>query len=294
MVDSLMVFLKKHKQQITIELEKYIINNTNEGRLRDAMLYSIQAGGKRIRPILLLAVLDSFKQDTKKGISVACALEMIHTYSLIHDDLPAMDNDAVRRGQPTNHKQFDEATAILAGDALLTLSFQIISESKELTSEEKVYLIKELSAASGPKGMVDGQMQDMDSENQTIPLDKLETIHKYKTGALLKFSIMAGAFLAQANNHETIELTRMADALGLLFQIQDDILDVVGDVNTIGKPTGSDEGNHKSTYPQLLGMEGAVNQKNYYAEIAYKSLDHAGVNNTILSELIKYLSQRDR
>nr|WP_188376786.1 farnesyl diphosphate synthase [Halobacillus andaensis] len=289
-----MPFLDKYKRLVNSELERHIRVNTNEGRLQNAMLYSILAGGKRLRPILLMATIEAFQKDARKGVSVACALEMIHTYSLIHDDLPAMDNDDLRRGQPTNHKKFDEATAILAGDALLTLSFQVISNAEELTSEEKVFIISKLSAASGPKGMVDGQMKDMNSENQTIPLEELENIHKHKTGDLLKFAVLSGAYLAHANEHEMSEMTTMAEALGLLFQIQDDILDVIGDAEAIGKPTGSDEGNYKSTYPQLLGLEGAINQRDHYGQIAQNSLHQAGVNGTVLSELINYLSQRDR
>nr|WP_256521686.1 farnesyl diphosphate synthase [Halobacillus sp. A5] len=275
-------------------MENYILTHTNDGRLRNAMLYSVKAGGKRLRPILLLATMEAFQKDPEKGIASACALEMIHTYSLIHDDLPSMDNDDYRRGQPTNHREFDEATAILAGDALLTLSFKVITEDERLTNEEKVFIINKLSTASGPRGMVDGQMQDMLSENQTLALNKLEAIHKDKTGALLKFAVLAGAFLAKADTRQIAEMTKMAEALGLLFQIQDDILDVVGDAEAVGKPIGSDAGNFKSTYPQLLGIEGAVSQKNYYADISLASLEEAGVNGTVLSELIAYLSRRDR
>ncbi|MFG6148568.1 polyprenyl synthetase family protein [Halobacillus sp. B23F22_1] len=293
-MESLTPFLDKYKRIVNSELERHIRQNTNEGRLQNAMLYSIQAGGKRLRPILLMATIEAFQKDAGKGASVACALEMIHTYSLIHDDLPAMDNDDLRRGQPTNHKKFDEATAILAGDALLTLSFNVISNAEELTSEEKVFIISQLSAASGPKGMVDGQMKDMNSENQTLPLEDLEKMHKHKTGELLKFAVLAGAFLAEAKERELSEITTMAEALGLLFQIQDDILDVIGDAEAIGKPTGSDEGNYKSTYPQLLGLEGAIKQRDYYLKIAQDALHEAGVDGTVLSELINYLSQRDR
>nr|WP_256558353.1 farnesyl diphosphate synthase [Halobacillus sp. A1] len=258
------------------------------------MLYSIEAGGKRLRPILLLATIEAFRGNLSKGLPVACALEMIHTYSLIHDDLPAMDNDDVRRGQPTNHKKFDEATAILAGDALLTLSFQIITDSNDLTNDEKVFIVKELSKASGPKGMVNGQMKDMQYENHDIPLLELEDIHRQKTGRLLSFAVLSGAYLAEADDQSMNNLTAMAGALGLIFQIQDDILDVVGDSHAIGKPTGSDEGNNKSTYPQLLGLEGAIAQKDRYVEAAKNALHESGINGTTLSELIDYLSSRDR
>ncbi|RWZ60889.1 polyprenyl synthetase family protein [Halobacillus fulvus] len=257
------------------------------------MLYSIEAGGKRLRPILLFATGRAFGLNEDKSLAVASALEMIHTYSLIHDDLPAMDNDDLRRGRPTNHKQFDEATAILAGDALLTLSSQLIAEDDHLNNEQRVFLIRELSKASGARGMVEGQMQDMLSEDKEVSLEQLENIHKNKTGQLLKFSIVAGAYLGGANEKEMHEMTRMGEALGLIFQIQDDILDVTGDADVIGKPVGSDEGNKKSTYPQLLGLEGAKKQKEKYVAIAEEALENAGIDQSLLSELIQYLSHRD-
>ncbi|MFC7320833.1 polyprenyl synthetase family protein [Halobacillus campisalis] len=293
-MDSLIEYLDGKRQLVNTQLENYVTANTDEGRVRDAMLYSIEAGGKRLRPILLLATIEAFRGNPSKGLPVACALEMIHTYSLIHDDLPAMDNDDVRRGQPTNHKKFDEATAILAGDALLTLSFQIITDSNDLTNDEKVFIVRELSKASGPKGMVNGQMKDMQYENHDIPLRELEDIHRQKTGRLLNFAVLSGAYLAEADDQVMDNLTAMAGALGLIFQIQDDILDVVGDSHAIGKPIGSDEGNNKSTYPQLLGLEGAIAQKDGYVEVAQNALHESGINGTTLSELIDYLSSRDR
>nr|WP_146813172.1 farnesyl diphosphate synthase [Halobacillus faecis] len=263
------------------------------GRLQDSMLYSIDAGGKRLRPILLMATAQAFHVSEERVMGVASALEMVHTYSLIHDDLPAMDDDDLRRGKPTNHKRFDEATAILAGDALLTLSSQVIAEDEGLSDVERVFLIRELTKASGARGMVEGQMQDMLSEGTEIPLEALENIHKNKTGQLLKFSILAGAFLGGASEKVLQEMTAMAEALGLLFQIQDDILDVTGDSEVLGKPAGSDEGNHKSTYPQLLGLDGAIAQKDNYVKKAQQALKNAGVEGTTLSELIHYLSTRD-
>nr|WP_082235973.1 farnesyl diphosphate synthase [Halobacillus massiliensis] len=270
----------------------YIQEYTREGRLREAMLYSIRAGGKRLRPILVLAGLEAFDEDIAKGISTACALEMIHTYSLIHDDLPAMDDDDLRRGLPTNHKKFDEATAILAGDALLTLSFQVLSDDPLLSDREKVYLINQLSRASGPKGMVNGQMLDMESENSRISLEELEYVHNNKTGQLLRFAVLAGSYLGGAVEQERTEMLKMAKALGLIFQIQDDILDVTGDAEAIGKPVGSDVSNKKSTYPKLLGLDGAVEQKERYVHIAKQALQNAAVEDSLLSELIDYLSQR--
>lgn len=218
---------------------------------------------------------------------------MVHTYSLIHDDLPAMDNDDYRRGMPTNHKKFDEATAILAGDALLTMSTQLIAEDPSLEQTEKLFLIQELTKAAGPRGMVEGQMQDMLSEGKEISLEALENIHKNKTGRLLDFAICAGARLGNASEESMEQMSEMAEALGLIFQIQDDILDVTGDAEVIGKPVGSDVINDKSTYPGLLGLDGAVNQKNVYVGTAQAALKEAGVEGTVLSQLIHYLSTRD-
>ncbi|WP_232324909.1 polyprenyl synthetase family protein [Halobacillus mangrovi] len=290
---SLTEYLAEKRELINEQLKLYVRDYTTPGRLQDAMLYSIDAGGKRLRPILLLATAKAFGAAEEKAVAVACSLEMIHTYSLIHDDLPAMDDDDVRRGLPTNHRRFDEATAILAGDALLTLSSQIIVEDVHLTDKEKVYLVRELSKASGPKGMVEGQMMDMLSEDKQISITELEHIHKNKTGQLLRFSIIAGAFLGNASETSLVEMKKMGNALGLIFQIQDDILDVTGDAEVMGKPIGSDEGNNKSTYPSLLGLEGAKSQKEQYLMTAQEALANAGVDQTVLSELIDYLSSRD-
>ncbi|WP_319004468.1 farnesyl diphosphate synthase [Halobacillus litoralis] len=286
-------YLKTKRDQINQQLEMCVRDYSIPGRLQDSILYSIEAGGKRLRPILLLATAEAFGASEGKGMSVAAALEMVHTYSLIHDDLPAMDDDDLRRGLPTNHKRFDEATAILAGDALLTLSSQVIAEDTTLTDAQRVTMIRELTKAGGARGMVEGQMQDMLSEGKAVSLDVLENIHKNKTGQLLKFAILAGAHLGEASDSAVQQMTDMAEALGLIFQIQDDILDVTGDADVIGKPTGSDEGNHKSTYPQLLGLEGAIEQKEKYVHVALSALKSAGVEGTVLSQLIRYLSTRD-
>ncbi|MBT2214411.1 polyprenyl synthetase family protein [Virgibacillus dakarensis] len=258
------------------------------------MLYSIEAGGKRLRPILLTASFEAYDQDKQKIISTAAALEMIHTYSLIHDDLPAMDDDDFRRGKPTNHRVFDEATAILAGDALLTYSFQIISDDPLLTDRQKIFLIKLLSQASGPNGMVAGQMMDIEAENNAVSLERLEEIHALKTGELIKFAIIAGAFIGGATNKQLEFLDQFAYNLGLIFQVQDDILDVIGDQDKIGKPVGSDEGNNKSTYPKLLGTEGAIEQKQQYVKRAKAALWKAGAADSYLMGLTDLFSSRDR
>ncbi|WP_343063187.1 polyprenyl synthetase family protein [Halobacillus locisalis] len=290
---QLQSYLEGKRELINEQLETYVRDYSQPGRLQDAMLYSIKAGGKRLRPILLMATADAFGAKPEKTMAVAAALEMIHTYSLIHDDLPAMDNDDLRRGKPTSHKQFDEATAILAGDALLTLSSQIITEDPTLTDAERVFLVRELSKASGARGMVEGQMQDMLSEDKAITLEQLEWIHTNKTGQLLKFAIVAGAYIGEGSPEQLADMTKMGEALGLIFQIQDDILDVTGDADKLGKPVGSDEGNHKSTYPQLLGLEGAKKQKDHYVELAQRTLLKVNISESVLSELIFHLSKRD-
>nr|WP_205092440.1 farnesyl diphosphate synthase [Thalassobacillus pellis] len=262
-------------------------------QLKSSILYSIRAGGKRLRPILMMAATEAVGGKSEKVLPAAAALEMIHTYSLIHDDLPAMDNDDFRRGMPTNHRKFGEATAILAGDALLTLSFQVIMETEALTSDQKIYLAQRLSQASGASGMVAGQILDMESENQEIELDLLEKIHQCKTGKLISFAISAGAYLGDANEQQLTNITKTGEQLGIIFQIQDDILDVSGDEEKIGKPVGSDTTNKKSTYPQLLGLVGAKRKKEEHVMSAKKSLSQAAVDNTMLSLLIDHLSHRD-
>lgn len=270
------------------------INGLNiPSRLKKSMLYSLEAGGKRIRPLLLLATYQAFNSELEKVFSTAAALELIHTYSLIHDDLPAMDDDDYRRGKLTNHKAFDEATAILAGDALLTHSFYLVTNDNHLTADEKVRIISLLSETSGPKGMVAGQILDIDAENKTIDVDQLEKIHVLKTGELIKFAVQAGAILGGATESQLKDLESFAYHLGLLFQIQDDILDVIGDDKKLGKAAGSDEGLNKSTYPKLLGLEDATTLRNQHADTAKESLRKIEANTKLLEEIVDYFNDRD-
>lgn len=286
-------YIDRKKTLIDQKIEKKIELLKIPKLLKQSMLYSIQAGGKRVRPILLIASNQAYEYNLEKTLSSVVALEMIHTYSLIHDDLPAMDDDNYRRGKLTNHKVFDEATAILAGDALLTYSFEIIADDPCLSSKEKVYLIKMLSEKSGPKGMVAGQVLDMEAENKSVTLDELENIHRLKTGKLLQFSILAGAYLGHATKDELRHLEVYSDYLGLIFQVQDDILDIVGDEDKVGKPIGSDADNQKSTYPKLLGIDGARKKKLAYVEKAKEALSQANAANSYLLALTDYLTQRD-
>ena len=263
--------------------------------LKKSMLYSLQAGGKRLRPILLFASYEAYKRESiTPAISSALALEMIHTYSLIHDDLPAMDDDDYRRGKLTNHKVYSEATAILAGDALLTYSFEVIAEDPQLSNEQKVEIINRLAKVSGPKGMVAGQILDIEAENKaTVSLEELEKVHTLKTGELLRFAVSTGAFLGGATEQQIAELETYAYYLGLIFQVQDDILDITGDEDKLGKQVGSDEDQDKSTYPKLLGLDGARQKKNEYVKKAKAALEKANADIGYLMALTDYFSQRD-
>nr|WP_239584807.1 farnesyl diphosphate synthase [Chryseomicrobium aureum] len=261
--------------------------------LKESMLYSLEAGGKRVRPMLLLAVLDEFGVPLEKGLDAACALEYIHTYSLIHDDLPAMDNDDLRRGKPTNHIVYGEATAILAGDALLTEAFRLISSSNQYTDSQKVALITLLSEAAGAAGMVGGQLMDMEAEGKLVELEHLQKIHALKTGALLRFSIEAGALLANVQLEEKKELMTYAHALGILFQVQDDILDVTSDSASLGKTAGKDEAANKSTYPALLTLEGAIAERDRYHKEAAGALTAIGKQDGLLKSFADYISYRE-
>lgn len=293
MQQELRDYLISYKKKIEKEIAERLGGLDIPENLKESMLYSMQAGGKRVRPILLIASFEAYATNVEKTISAAVALEMIHTYSLIHDDLPAMDDDDYRRGQLTNHKKFDEATAILTGDALLTNSFEQIAQDPLLTSVEKVELITKLAQVSGPLGMVAGQILDMEAEKRSVSLEELEKIHKLKTGELLRFAVYGGAYLAQASEVHIKHLVEFASYLGLIFQVQDDILDITGTEEKLGKPVGSDEGNEKSTYPKLLGLEGAIKQKEIYVEKAKQSLSKANAANSTLELLVDYFSMRD-
>jgi len=285
--------LRQYKTQIEQQLPAYIEPLQAPETIKEAMLYSLQAGGKRIRPLLLLATLHAFRKPVDIGISVACALEMIHTYSLIHDDLPSMDNDDLRRGKPTNHKVFGEANAILAGDALLTYAFQVIADDKNTSPDVKVRLISELAKAAGPEGMVGGQVADLEGEGKTISLQQLEYIHRHKTGKLLQYSIRAGAILGGATEQQLTLLTAFADHLGLAFQIRDDILDIEGEEQKIGKKVGSDVENDKSTYPALLTLDGAKRKLRDHMTEARTLLEQTELDASLLHYICDLIETRD-
>lgn len=260
--------------------------------LRASMEYSLMAGGKRLRPILLMAAADAVGADGTKFLPAACALEMIHTYSLIHDDLPAIDNDDLRRGKPTNHVKFGEGTAILAGDALLTLAFTVILRQKDVPAEALLRVVDEISRAAGAEGMVGGQMLDLEAENRQISMDELRRVHMGKTGALFHAALRSGAVLAGASDAQLTALTAYADHFGLAFQITDDILDVIGTAEEIGKPVGSDEKNHKSTYVSLTSLAEAQELARRTAEEAEAALRIFGDEASFLRDLVAYLVNR--
>ena len=260
--------------------------------LRASMEYSLMAGGKRLRPVLLMAAADAVGADGTKFLPVACALEMIHTYSLIHDDLPAMDNDNLRRGKPTNHVKFSEGIAILAGDALLTLAFTVILRQKDVPAEALLRVVDEISRAAGAEGMVGGQVLDLAAENRQITMEELRRVHMGKTGALFHAALRSGAILAGASEEQLAALTAYADHFGLAFQITDDILDVIGTSEEIGKPVGSDEKNHKSTYVSLTSLAEAQELARNTVEEAVAALDGFGTEADFLRALVTYLVNR--
>ena len=266
-------YIAKHKTPFDAYMMSLIEGEAIPNQLKESMLYSLSVGGKRLRPILLFAVLDTLGLEATCGYQTASALEMIHTYSLIHDDLPAMDDDDLRRGKPTNHKVFGEATAILAGDSLLTHAFKVICSDEGLSLQQRLALVSMLSMAAGPMGMVAGQMLDMEAETKPITLEQLKQIHVNKTGRLIEFSIVAAAIIAQASE-ETIQLLRQfAGHVGLAFQIKDDILDVEGNGELIGKDVGSDMENGKSTYVSLTSLDEAKVMLNEEIEAALAILE---------------------
>lgn len=260
--------------------------------LNQSMYYSLIGGGKRIRPVLALASAEALGSNPQSIVQAAIALELIHTYSLIHDDLPAMDNDDYRRGRLSNHKVFGEANAILAGDALLTYAFELLANPELGQPERQLRVIREVALAAGKVGMVGGQVADVAGEGKTLTLHEIEEIHKAKTGALLTASARLGGILAGGRSDQIKTLTSYAQALGLAFQIKDDILDVVGDSETIGKPAGSDLRQNKSTYVSLLGLEGAENQLHAQIQEAISALQPLGEASSFLKELAIYIEQR--
>ncbi len=263
--------------------------------IHEAMRYATFARAKRLRPALSMLVGEALGEEPQRIVEVASAIELIHTYSLIHDDLPCMDDDTMRRGVPTCHVRFGEARAVLAGDALLTVAFEIIIENgtrQGYSAEVLLEVIRELSVAAGSRGMISGQVKDLDAEGKEITLAELEQIHSLKTGRLFTASIRIGALLAGADLGALEQLTRYGVGLGKVFQIVDDILDVTGSQEELGKPVGSDEKNAKATYPRLLGLDESWQEARRHAESAKAAIEFLGSRGLPLQELLEYLLER--
>jgi geranylgeranyl diphosphate synthase, type II len=290
-LDSL---LASSRALVEVELNSVLpLAGTAPEKIHQAIRWSVFAGGKRFRPALLIATGQVFDAQMKRMLKTACALEMIHTYSLIHDDLPAMDDDELRRGRPTCHVRFDEATAILAGDALQTLAFRTIAHDDELDDSTRVRLIRELSNAAGtPDGMVAGQALDIEGEARAVSGKELEEIHRLKTGALIKASARSGAIIAGASEPELKAITEYAAQLGLLFQITDDLLDVTATAEALGKTPGKDARSSKATYPGLYGLEESREAALNAYESACAALSQTGRPTETLRKIAEYILNR--
>jgi geranylgeranyl diphosphate synthase type II len=263
-------------------------------RLREAMAYSLLAGGKRLRPILALAACDAVGGDTAQALDYACALEFIHTYSLIHDDLPAMDNDDFRRGRPTNHKVYGEAMAILAADALLTEAFRVVAHNRKGREVRVADAVYELARGAGAIGMVGGQVIDIESTGHEQTVESLERMHAAKTGDLLLVSVRGGALMGGADATALENLSVYGRSLGLAFQIVDDVLDVTADLATLGKDPGSDREAGKRTFVDILGVEGAKKRAGEVMARGLAALDPFGPRAEALRALGRYTVDRDR
>lgn len=291
------VQLKKYQEQVNNELEKYLRKkDVPEKILNNSMEYSLMAGGKRLRPILVIATYEIFGKNINKCIPYAVAIEMVHNFSLIHDDLPGIDNDDFRHGKPTNHKKFNEATAILAGDGLLNQAYIVISEdlikseSEELKNKLKVF--NEFSTAVDR--MIAGEYIDTEYEGKQITDEYLEYIHKNKTGALLKLCVRMGAILANANEKDLDRLTKYAEKIGLAFQIKDDILSEEGNEEILGKPVGNDKELEKCTYVSKYGLQGAKKILEEITKEAIEELKEYGDKAEFLRELAVYIKDRNK
>jgi len=290
-------YLKNMQQLVDTALERYLpAADELPLSVHKAMRYSVFAGGKRVRPILLLASCNAVGGDMETAMPAACAMEMIHTYSLIHDDLPAMDDDDFRRGIPTNHKVFGEATAILAGDALLTEAFILLSSPERngcLDPAMLLRVIQEIAVSSGSRGMIGGQVVDMESEgSKEIDLATVQYIHTRKTGALIRASVKGGALIGGAAGPELDAIVRYGESIGLAFQIADDILDIEGTTEQLGKDAGSDQARGKATYPAVMGLAASKHRAGELVEAALDALRCFDAKADPLREIATYIVKR--
>lgn len=294
---SLEKTLQLFQAQVNRALDRGLpAGDRDPSRLHSAMRYAVLGPGKRVRPVLVYATGQAFGTPLETLDPCAVAVELIHAYSLIHDDLPAMDNDDLRRGRPTCHREFDEATAILAGDALQALAFGVIADSATaIDDRRRIAMLHELARASGSEGMAGGQAMDLGAVGTALSLDDLEKMHLHKTGALIRASVRLG-YLASDVNDDAISarLDRYAHCVGLAFQVHDDILDVEGDTSVIGKPQGSDSDQNKPTYPNILGMSKAKETARALCDEAIANLAPLGASADTLRQLAAYIVNRDR
>ncbi|MBF0103217.1 MAG: polyprenyl synthetase family protein, partial [Desulfobacterales bacterium] len=276
-----------------------IIHNLKEpsARIVQAMTYSLKAGGKRLRPILCIAACQAVHGPTENCLNAACAIEMIHTYSLIHDDLPALDNDSLRRGKPTCHTAFDESTGILAGDGLLTLAFELLASRKDqfyFNADRQLRVIYKIATACGYQGMIEGQMRDLASEKKPLTISELETMHSLKTGALIEASVFTGAVLGNGTPEQINALSDYAQHIGIAFQVVDDILNVTGDPEIMGKAVGSDEKLCKATYPSIVGIEKSHHIAKQRIQQAIDALGQFDNDADPLREIALYILHRNK
>jgi geranylgeranyl diphosphate synthase type II len=297
MTFNLTSYINSKNKQINRYLESILSNTIQDQQLVAAMRYSLMAGGKRLRPILCLAAAEAVGGRQDQALPAAGALEMIHTYSLIHDDLPAMDDDELRRGKPTCHVAFDEATAILAGDALLTLAFQILSSTKISNPEQALAwleVIRTIADAAGYCGMIQGQMLDISSEGRNLSIDELESMHQLKTGALITAALRCGAIIGGAGKDQQAALEAYAGNIGLAFQVADDILNVEGDPELLGKAVGTDQLREKSTYPSILGLNESKQFAKKIVRNALQAIENFDKRSDALRAIATYIIERRR
>ncbi|KFZ38257.1 geranyl transferase [Shewanella mangrovi] len=282
-----------YQQRVNQHLASLLENlPVTDPALKAAMSHGVLLGGKRVRPFLVYAVGEMLGVAADKLDNCAAAIECIHAYSLIHDDLPAMDDDELRRGQPTVHIAFDEATAILAGDALQSLAFEILSSDSHFSATQQLAMVKSLALASGYHGMCGGQALDMAATDKQINLAQLTQLHRLKTGALIRCAVELAVIAAESNPLTHQRLGEYAEAIGLAFQVQDDILDLTSSTEELGKPQGSDTKSNKSTYPRLLGLDGAKSTAQQLLQDALSALDDLPYNNRIIAEFARYIIER--
>ena len=292
---NLKTYLRTRQGEIDRALDRYLPKaNTKPATLHKAMRYSLFAGGKRLRPILCLATAEACRGNIGNALPLACALECIHTYSLVHDDLPSMDNDDFRRGRPTCHKVFGEAIAVLAGDALLTIAFEIVSKAKPAPRYDMSTLLSETAVAAGSQKLIAGQVADLEAEGKNVKRDQLQFIHENKTAAILKSSVRLGAMSANAEAKKLSAITRFGQRLGLAFQIIDDILDVTQTSEILGKSAGKDVAAKKATYPAVIGLDKSRAEARRLTRQAHDTLSvFAGRDAEPLHALANYLLERE-